>query len=69
MANEERMEKEIEVNSKSLEDALRGCRADLDIWEVERYAVEENTKGYNYKITFNVNILFIIFAESPFPST
>jgi hypothetical protein len=52
MANEERMEKEVEVNSKSLEDALRGCKADLDTWEVERYAVEENTKGYNYKITF-----------------
>lgn len=51
-SDEQKMEKEIEVSSKSLEDALKGCKADLDIWEVERYAVEENTKGYNYKITF-----------------
>jgi hypothetical protein len=45
--------KEIETQtaSKSLDDALRSCQVDLNVWEVDRYAVEENTKGFNYKIT------------------
>ena len=49
---EENIKKEVETHSKSLEDALKACKVNLDQWEVERYAVEENTKGFNYKITF-----------------
>jgi len=50
MAQEE-IQKEVEVPSKSLEDALIKCKVDTNVWEVDRYAVEENTKGFNYKIT------------------
>lgn len=52
MAQEEIVQKEVEVPSKSLEDALKTCKVDLDVWEIDRYAVEENTKGFNYKINF-----------------
>jgi hypothetical protein len=52
MAQEETVQKEVEVPSKSLEDALKTCKVDLDVWEIDRYAVEENTKGFNYKINF-----------------
>lgn len=52
MAQEETAQKEVEVPSKSLEDALKTCKVDLDVWEIDRYAVEENTKGFNYKINF-----------------
>lgn len=49
---EDNIKKEVEVSAKSLEDALKGCAADLDVWNVDRYAVEQNTKGFNYKISF-----------------
>jgi len=50
-SEEQNKEIETQTASKSLEDALKSCQVDLNVWEVDRYAIEENTKGFNYKIT------------------
>jgi hypothetical protein len=36
--------------NKSLEDALKDCKVDLNVWDVDHYTIEENSKGYNFKI-------------------
>jgi hypothetical protein len=38
------------ADNKSLEDALRECQVDLNYWDVDHYTIEENSKGYNFKI-------------------
>lgn len=43
---------EVQISANSLDDALKLCKVDLNIWEIDRYAVEQNTKGFNYKICF-----------------
>jgi hypothetical protein len=48
--------KEISVpsNNKSLEDVLQECSVDLKKWDVDHYTIEENSKGYNFKVYFKL---------------
>jgi hypothetical protein len=48
--------KEISIpsNNKSLEDVLKECSVDLKKWDVDHYTIEENSKGYNFKVYFKL---------------
>ena len=51
------MTKEIKVdheNQKSLEDVLKECSVDLKKWDVDHYSIEENSKGYNFKVYLKI---------------
>jgi hypothetical protein len=40
----------IPSSGKSLEQALKSCKVDESKWNVDHYTIEENTRGYNFKI-------------------
>jgi len=40
--------------NKSLEDVLKECKVDLDKWSVDHYSIEENSKGYNFKVFLKI---------------
>jgi hypothetical protein len=48
--------KEVSIpsNNKSLEDVLKECSVDLKKWDVDHYTIEENSKGYNFKVYFKL---------------
>lgn len=48
--------KEVSIpsNNKSLEQVLKDCSVDLKKWDVDHYTVEENSKGYNFKVYFKL---------------
>jgi hypothetical protein len=48
--------KEVNIpsNNKSLEDVLKECSVDLKKWDVDHYTIEENSKGYNFKVYFKL---------------
>lgn len=51
------MTKEIKVDhetNKSLEDVLKECSVDLKKWDVDHYTIEENSKGYNFKVYLKI---------------
>jgi hypothetical protein len=35
---------------KSLESTLESCHVDLNKWDIDHYTIEENSKGYNFKV-------------------
>lgn len=42
--------KKVECNAKSIDDALRDCRVDTKIWEVDHFTITENSKGYSFTL-------------------
>lgn len=40
----------IETNARRVEDALRDCKVDTKIWEVDHFTIGENTRGYNFTL-------------------
>ena len=42
--------KKVESNSRCVEDALKDCNVDQNIWEVDHFTIGENTRGYNFTL-------------------
>jgi len=40
----------LESSGKTLQSCLDDCEVDLKVWEVDHYSIEENSKGFNYKV-------------------
>jgi hypothetical protein len=38
------------TEGKSLEQTLKACGVDESKWSVDHYTIEENTRGYNFKV-------------------
>ena len=36
--------------SKSLQSTIENCKVDLNKWSVDHYSIEENSRGYNFKL-------------------
>jgi hypothetical protein len=52
--------KEVSIpsNNKSLEQVLKECSVDLNKWDVDHYTIEENSKGYNFKVYFKLKNIY-----------
>lgn len=40
----------IESQNKNLESVLKDCKVDLNLWAVDHFSIEENSRGYAFKI-------------------
>jgi hypothetical protein len=40
----------VESQNKNLESVLKDCKVNLDIWQVDHFSIEENSRGYAFKI-------------------
>ena len=40
----------VSANEKSLESTIKNCNVDLKRWTVDHYTIEENSRGYNFKL-------------------
>jgi hypothetical protein len=40
----------VSANEKSLESTIKTCNVDLKKWSVDHYTIEENSRGYNFKL-------------------
>jgi hypothetical protein len=38
------------VGSKSLESTIKACNVDTTKWDIDHFSIEENSKGYNFKL-------------------